>query len=56
MAISDRGAALLAYTIVFMIIPVIAIGLRFWSRAISSSERGPRYWWDDWTALSSLVS
>ena len=55
MAINDRGGALLAYTIVFMIIPAVAIGLRFWSRAISPSERGRRYWWDDWAALSSMV-
>lgn len=39
-----------------MFISIIAVGLRFWSRALGSSDRGAKYWWDDWTALLSLVS
>ncbi|KAL9640598.1 MAG: hypothetical protein Q9204_000654 [Flavoplaca sp. TL-2023a] len=54
MAINDRGANLLAYAIVMITVAVIAIGLRFWSRSLASSPRGPRFWWDDWTALASL--
>ncbi|CAL8578613.1 hypothetical protein XPA_004382 [Xanthoria parietina] len=54
MAVNDRGANLLAYAIVMMIVAVVAISLRFWSRSLASPPRGPRFWWDDWTALASL--
>ena len=53
---NDRGAGFLAFLVVTMFISIIAVGLRFWSRALGSSDRGAKYWWDDWTALLSLVS
>lgn len=52
---NDRGAGLLAFAVVTIFIAIIAVGLRFWSRALGSSDRGAKYWWDDWTALLSLV-
>ena len=53
---NDRAAGLLAFGVVLMLISILAVGLRFWSRALGSSDRGMRYWWDDWTALANLVS
>jgi hypothetical protein len=52
----DRGPALRAYTITWMVLPAIALVLRFWSRALSTSSKGGRskFWWDDWTALLAL--
>lgn len=44
-----------AYCIIWMIISIIAVMLRFWSRALSSSPYSPRFWWDDWCALIALV-
>ena len=51
----SHGPTLIEYALAVSIISVIALGLRFWSRALLQPERGPRLWWDDWTALSSLV-
>ena len=52
---NDRGRGLLAFAVVMLVISISAVGLRFWSRALGSSDRGAKYWWDDWTALASLV-
>lgn len=38
-----------------LITPLVAIVLRFWSRALAPSSKGPRFWWDDWLALAALV-
>ncbi|KAL6717590.1 hypothetical protein ACLMJK_005505 [Lecanora helva] len=55
MILNSRGAAVFAYAIVFILVALIALVLRFWSRALSPpKERGPRYWWDDWVALLTL--
>ena len=51
----DRGPPLIAYCIVFMIIPVVFVALRFWSRAVV--PRGEKkFQYDDWFALVCVVS
>ncbi|ORY09575.1 hypothetical protein BCR34DRAFT_602706 [Clohesyomyces aquaticus] len=52
----DRGPGLRAFIIVMMIVSIISVLLRFWSRTLMTKEsRGiPRIWWDDWLALSAL--
>ncbi|KAL8949409.1 MAG: hypothetical protein Q9222_004478 [Ikaeria aurantiellina] len=37
-----------------IVLATLTIFLRFWSRAIASPDRGPKFWWDDWAALASL--
>ncbi|KFA74740.1 hypothetical protein S40288_08839 [Stachybotrys chartarum IBT 40288] len=52
----DRSAGLEEFTIVMMVLTVLAIAARFWSRAISKPQARHlhRFWWDDWTALISV--
>lgn len=53
----DEGPKLRAFLIVITVLSVAAIGLRFWSRAMKpAKQNAPRFWWDDWLALSVLVS
>lgn len=51
----NRSPGLRAFQIVMIIIPTIAIILRFWSRYLAFSKKPPRFWWDDWVALMALV-
>lgn len=53
----DRGGPLKGFFIFMVILPTVAILLRFWSRSISSGKHSSkgRFWWDDWVALASLV-
>lgn len=52
----DRGPALRAFLIFMTVMVVIAVSLRFWSRALGMPLRHqPRFMWDDWTALASAV-
>ena len=48
----DKGSHVLAAAICVIVIQVVAVALRFWSRALS---RGTRFWWDDWMVLAALV-
>ena len=48
----DRRPLLLQITIPFLVLSVIAIGLRFWSRAVANKNK---YSWDDWTALAAMI-
>ncbi|PYI25961.1 hypothetical protein BP00DRAFT_430793 [Aspergillus indologenus CBS 114.80] len=56
----DRGPQIRAISIALIILPSVAVALRFWSRALL--PKPPRanthsgFWWDDWTALAAAVS
>lgn len=52
----NRSPGLRAFQIAMIIIPTIAIVLRFWSRTLAFGKKPPRFWWDDWLALMALVS
>lgn len=53
----DRGPGLRIMCIVMIILPTIATVLRFGSRALLPAKgRFPRFWWDDWIVLATLVS
>ncbi|KAI2640424.1 hypothetical protein GGS26DRAFT_538109 [Hypomontagnella submonticulosa] len=53
----DRGPPFRAYTIVMMVIPVVAVSLRLWSRALNMSvgRHSTRFWWDDWVAILATL-
>ena len=48
----NRGPEVVAFSIVMIILPTIAVALRLWSRLTPKSQR---FWWDDWFAIASLV-
>lgn len=48
---STRGPGLTALCIVMIILSIVAVTLRVWSRLLS---RNQRFWWDDWFAIASL--
>ncbi|KAL3429947.1 hypothetical protein BDV09DRAFT_189665 [Aspergillus tetrazonus] len=56
----DRSTPLQINFIIMLVLPVVAVALRFWSRAVMPSA-GPgrrtigRFWWDDWTALLATI-
>jgi hypothetical protein len=54
----NRAPPYSAFLIVMTVVVVIAIIVRFWSRALAVSEKRLtlRYWWDDWLALAAVVS
>ncbi|KAI5867648.1 hypothetical protein GGS23DRAFT_592944 [Durotheca rogersii] len=53
----DRGPAFQAFCIVVLIISILAIVLRFWSRAMSQPPLNKsRFWWDDWVALAATAT
>ena len=47
-----KGPQLVAATVCGIVIQVIVVTLRFWSRALST---GTHFWWDDWMVLAALV-
>ncbi|KAL4984969.1 hypothetical protein BDW68DRAFT_190040 [Aspergillus falconensis] len=56
----DRGPPVRIHFIVMMALPVVAVALRFWSRAVMPSaglgrRTIGRFWWDDWTALLATI-
>jgi hypothetical protein len=54
----DRGPPFEAFLIIFTILSLLAITLRFWSRSLLSTREGhyhKRFWWDDWLALAAMV-
>lgn len=51
----NRTNGLRVFQIILIILPTIAIILRFWSRALAFRGKVRRFWWDDWTALLALV-
>ncbi|MCJ1333644.1 hypothetical protein MMC10_010344, partial [Thelotrema lepadinum] len=57
MAESDsRSTNILSELIIMLVIAIVAIFLRFWSRIVahSSASSSVRLWWDDWLALATL--
>ncbi|KFA45570.1 hypothetical protein S40293_06569 [Stachybotrys chartarum IBT 40293] len=54
----NHGPGLLIFTIVLTAVTILSIVARFWSRSLVNLEPGQTglYWWDDWTALISVVS
>jgi hypothetical protein len=54
----DRGPGLRAFVIVLLIVMILSITLRFWSRALAKAgaDPTPRFWWDDWLSLLALVT
>lgn len=51
------GNGVQAYLTVVMVLSVLAVVLRFWSRGMRVGDRSRQfYWWDDWMALISLAS
>ena len=53
----NHGPGLLIFTIVLTVITIASIVGRFWSTSLAKLGPGQtrRYWWDDWTALASVV-
>ncbi|KAI1747579.1 hypothetical protein F4782DRAFT_535240 [Xylaria castorea] len=52
----DLGPAFRAVIVIFLVVSVLVISLRFWSRALSTvSQNKSRFWWDDWLALAATV-
>ncbi|KAA6409751.1 MAG: hypothetical protein FRX48_06363 [Lasallia pustulata] len=52
---ADSGQSLRGFDIAMIIIPTVAVALRFWSRVLSGHASKDRvFWWDDWTALMAL--
>ena len=49
----SRGPGVAAFCILMIILSILAVILRIWSRYTS---RRQRFWWDDWFAIASLVS
>jgi hypothetical protein len=40
-----------------IILPTVAVVLRFWSRWVNRPKGNmPMFWWDDWLCLASLVN
>lgn len=54
----DRGPQLRAFFIVMVIITLLSVVFRFWSRGITMSQEKfqKRYGLDDWFALAAVVS
>ncbi len=48
----DKGPHTVAAAIAVIVIQVVVVILRFWSRAISVRAH---FWWDDWMVLAALV-
>lgn len=48
----DKGPRVVAAAIAVIVIQVVVVILRFWSRAISVRAH---FWWDDWMVLAALV-
>ena len=49
----NKGPRVVAAAVSVIVIQLVVLFLRFWSRAISTKAR---FWWDDWTVLAALVS
>ena len=47
-----KGPQIVAAAVCGIVIQVIVVALRFWSRALST---GTHFWWDDWMVLAALV-
>ncbi|KAL6716059.1 hypothetical protein ACLMJK_007021 [Lecanora helva] len=56
MAVSDHasGSSLRAFDIAMIVLPTVAVVLRFWSRALPRGVKGHRFWWDDWVIFLTL--
>ena len=55
----DVGPVVIRFGIAMIVIPVVSVALRFWSRALglgTKSSDGRRFWWDDWAVLAVVVS
>ncbi|CAD6441948.1 e147b13e-ce82-4cc9-8935-6b00fdbc5a0d [Sclerotinia trifoliorum] len=52
-------ASIVDLQVIMIILSVLAVSLRFWSRALfferKQSSPMSRFWWDDWLALADLV-
>ncbi|KAI1411805.1 hypothetical protein F5Y13DRAFT_200474 [Hypoxylon sp. FL1857] len=54
----DLGCGLRGFVIVMIIVTVVFIALRFWSRSLTpyaARATFHRFWWDDWAALAAGV-
>ncbi|TGO18315.1 hypothetical protein BPAE_0387g00040 [Botrytis paeoniae] len=54
---ADRGPSVTRLSIAMMVIVIVAIILRFWSRAVAVNSPGGEknhFWWDDWLALIAV--
>ena len=49
---ASRGPNIVAVSIVMLVVSIVSVILRFWSRFLSQQGR---FWWDDWAALMALV-
>lgn len=52
---TDSGQSLRGFAISMIILSIVAVVLRFWSRVLSGASKGVLFWWDDWTVLLGLV-
>lgn len=59
----DRSGDLRGFVITMIVLTVVSISLRFWSRGLNDlvhngrthSQFWSRFWWDDWVALAATV-
>ncbi|KAK7932315.1 hypothetical protein PG985_003027 [Apiospora marii] len=52
----DRGPNLRIYIIIMLLLSLLAISLRLWSRSLSHKHMNHtvRFWWDDWAAVATM--
>ena len=50
----DLGPLIKHVTIAMIILPIVSVFLRIWSRSIIPSTSPRRFWWDDWVAFIGL--
>lgn len=57
--IDDRGPSFRTFLIVMMVVMIIALVLRFVSRAMlpksARNHENGLFWWDDWAAVAATV-
>jgi hypothetical protein len=53
-AIEERVSGYRGFQIAMIIIPTVAVMLRFYARYANASVKEPMFWWDDWAVLAAL--
>ena len=49
---ANKGSGIISCAVVPILVPTLAVGIRFWSRAVVNAAS---FWWDDWAILATLV-
>jgi len=48
----NRGPEVVNVAVATIVLSIVTVALRCWSKALSKTAD---FWWDDWTAIASLV-